>query len=735
MPNPATAKANPPVNLKFLQFHQPPLEDGEYQIEVTQNIKLTKNGKITTDEPFPTKTIKFYVTGERFALNPQDIHAVFPPAGSLGEHSNVLPHLILNRSTLPWERKVDQSSKDVPWLALLLFEEEEKPTPKILTLSQLKNDSKNPSKDAGKFPIVIGIDESLPSNQPFLKLEPGEQDNDKITVIDVQKSLLEKLLPTQSDLQYLAHVRQGTDNSDKTVGDEIAIIIGNRLPKKGGTSTVHLVSLEGRYNDNTFDYQNAEDNDPIRLVSLKSWRFACVDEKQSFKGLLKHLNKENNELNVYDGASILRLPPKEPTANPSPENPDPEDYLKMGYVPLPHYWRQGGKMISWYHSPLTTGENTTDITLPVRAADGLIRYNPTNGMFDVSYAAAWELGRLLALQNKGFSVSLYRWKRTHAQQLRKLEDQLIHAPSHLPVKGQQGDSTEIPDAIASWFDDLSLFKGVPFNYLVPDEKMLPLESIRFFWVDSLWVKCLLDGAYSIGRVTTSDWKRDSQHATPPAANPHDKVTGFLLRSDVVAGWPGLLVDGYFTVDDTGNVISTQLKPGKVPDSLWQEFNKQGLSLSKNCQIESESHDEWLIIANDNSRRYFIHKEDNKFYIKLPLLLLRMERLSANVLICLFEEEVQTVDIHQKPETLHFGLDFHISEQKFYKQLRDSNGVENLQSPKIDTIPWKGGEDNRVLDINGLATSIASVASKSSFTSAQFALQMIEGVERVRFKRE
>jgi hypothetical protein len=28
----------------------------------------------------------------------------FPPDGSLGEHSNVLPHIILNRSTLPWER-------------------------------------------------------------------------------------------------------------------------------------------------------------------------------------------------------------------------------------------------------------------------------------------------------------------------------------------------------------------------------------------------------------------------------------------------------------------------------------------------------------------------------------------------------------------------------------------------------------------------------------------------------
>ena len=33
-------------------------------------------------------------------------------------------------------------------------------------------------------------------------------------------------------------------------------------------------------------------SDLIRLVSLKSWRFACVTAKQSFKGLLTHLNHQ-----------------------------------------------------------------------------------------------------------------------------------------------------------------------------------------------------------------------------------------------------------------------------------------------------------------------------------------------------------------------------------------------------------------------------------------------------------
>jgi hypothetical protein len=38
------------------------------------------------------------------------------------------------------------------------------------------------------------------------------------------------------------------------------------------------------------------------------------------------------------------------------------------------------------------------------------------------------------------------------------------------------------------------------------------------------------------------------------------------------------------------------------------------------------------------------------------MLLHIERLSPNVLLCLFDGEINSVAIHQKPETLHCGLD-------------------------------------------------------------------------------
>lgn len=614
-----------PTKIEFIQYHQPALKDGDYEITIQQEIK---GGEITTDNSFQI-TRKFSVGAERFDLKPTDIHAVFPPDGSLGEHSNVLPHIILNRSTLPWERQSVSNNNNNTWLALLLFEETENPESKIITLETLKDIN------------------SYTAKFPNFSLESGQHEDDKVIIIDVQKQLLEKILPTKEDLTYLAHVRQGTDEQGKLIGDELAVIICNRLPQKSGRSIVHLVSLEGRYNNNGFDFQGAGDNDNIRLVSLKSWSFSCIDEKQSFKGLLTHLNRE---------PSTLRLP--------EVNNTEAEKYLSMGYVPLPHFLRQGGKTFSWYHSPLITGNNpNNNITLPIRTADELIIYNPDNGIFDVSYSAAWELGRLLALQSKNLSVSLYNWKRAHRQSLQNIE-------THLPVYNQA--NTELPESIYNWFEDLSLLKGVPFNYLVPDELMLPVESIRFFYLDSLWIECLLDGAFSIGRVTTSDHKHDQENKTNLAVNNYPIVTGFLLRSDVVSGWPGLLVDGYNEVVNNDQPVD----------------------------------------------------EDKKIE------LLRMERLSANVLICLFKGEIKTVDIHQKPETLHFGLDWDDKNKTFYKKLKNLDGQQI--DKKVDNITWKDSE-KRVIDINSLTDRIKEqVDNSSSFTSAQLALEMIEGVEKVRF---
>ena len=94
----------------------------------------------------------------------------------------------------------------------------------------------------------------------------------------------------------------------------------------------------------------------------------------------------------------------------------------------------------------------------------------------------------------------------------------------------------------------------------------------------------------------------------------------------------------------------------------------------------------------------------------------MERLSKNVLFCLFEGILQTIDVHLKPETLHFGV------------TSNDNGATYFKDKVL--VRWKNrdgkGTDKRVVDIVSLADDLQAK------NSAEFARQMIEGVDKVRF---
>lgn len=602
-------KTNIPAKVKFTQYHQPGLQDGEYQIDIAQTIQST-NGRIS--QATYSQTLKFAVFGERFSINPQEIQAVFPPQGSLGEHSNVLSHVIVNCSTLPWERSAIVGRKDLPWLVLLVFDESEKPQPQVLTLAELQQ---TPAKQF-----------------PSFNLEAAQHPEDKVTVIDVPKSLLKQIMPSTEDLALMAHIRQGLDANDKPMGEEFAVIFANRLPLPGRKAIAHLVSVENRYTK-TAGFKLSGMGETIRLVTLKTWWFSCTDENECFEQLLINLNRN---------PQTLRLPHN--------SNRDAERYLSAGYVPLPHNTIKGEQIVSWYRSPLIPGEQSTQqIYLPARCSEELLRYNPHNKLVDVSYAAAWELGRLLTLQSKQVSVELFKWKRHHVQQLKQREQQLLH----LPLQPVLTDATQTTSAttVDNWFRDLSLLKWIPFDYLVPDETMLPVESIRFFQVDSQWVDCLLDGAFSIGRVTNLDHKQDRQlnHIQPQSS---DNLSGFLMRSDVVFGWSHLEVD---------------------------------------CDESSE--------------------------------LLRMERLSSHVLLCLFSGTPTKINIHLRPEKLHFGVE-EIAVGQYQKRGRDVQG--NINDSAV-TIPWKGEVKARTINLSQLAKDLGNISS-----SAQFALQMIEGVPKVSF---
>ena len=130
----------------------------------------------------------------------------------------------------------------------------------------------------------------------------------------------------------------------------------------------------------------------------------------------------------------------------------------------------------------------------------------------------------------------------------------------------------VPADIVRFLARLRLLEGVPFNYLVPDAAMMPLETIRFFYVDRNWLDAIVQGALSVGTVNSADreqlaslhpiirgevdvaerlvrMKGEDAPAVDAAGRPlgvAGPMTGFLMRSRIVSGWPGLHVRAYAT---------------------------------------------------------------------------------------------------------------------------------------------------------------------------------------------
>lgn len=558
-------------NLIFAEHHLPALPLGKYSLTVTQTListgQLPAGAEPIRQTDYRT-TGEMVISGERWSLPETLIGAVFPPVGSTGDHSTTLPHMMLTRSTLPWERTA-QASGQLPWLALLVFNEDEKPIPKVVQRAELAD------------PTVLY---QLPSS------ESNEIATDLVTVIDLAWATLQPLLPKLADLPLLTHVRRVDIN-------EQAVVWANRIPQADRMSTVHLVSLEQRYDQTGFMAAGASAETMVRLVSLYSWQFACVAEGQQIEELLTHL----------DVATI---------GLPSINNPNADVFLAQGAVLLPHHLRNGEQTVAWYHGPLRASLQVAAANYPhAVSADSLLRFDQRVGVFDVSYAAAWELGRLLGLQNQQFSQALYAWKSQQASQsVARLQSRNTRY-DHLPSFGRQvrarSLNEQIPPAIINFVRRLSLLEGVPFSSLFPDERLLPLESIRFFSLDRAWLAALIDGALSIGRANI-DHGNDGylrlqivQQLNLPAT-----ISGFAIRSSVIAGWSALEIE-----------------------------------------------------ARSSAGRRLEHL--NKDTI----------RLGETMLLLLFADELASLSIHQQAQTIHFGLDH--DSIGWHKTLRNGSEIRPL----------------------------------------------------------
>ena len=469
-------------------------------------------------------------------------------------------------------------------------------------------------------------------------------------------------------------MRQSADEKD---APQYPILISSRLPPSGSEIVVHLVSLEHR----TDLFDKLDVNETYRIVSLNSWSFSCTKSGLSFKDLLLAAS-ENDQDQDKTGISknVLRMP-----ALASSGNNGANGYYLQGFVPMPHQTRQGNKLVSWYRGPLlpVAGTDVVDFTkLNITAADELVHYDSKFGMFDVSYPAAWELGRLLMLRRRRVSIALYNWKRASLQGAKAI------TLRHLPFR-QAPSAIDLPEPVKAWFAGLGQLNDVPYHYLVPDERELPQPSIRFFSIDRAWMAYLLDGAFSIGRVVT---KKPSNDAALRSAIPiPGPMSGFLLRSPVVAGWPHMEVAGY---DVAGG--GTSFEPAGVKD------------------------------AN-------------------ILQILRLERIAPDTLFCIFAGDLKTLDLNEKSEVIHFGVAHDAGKSCYYKVLRDLQTGDEYSVPanadvcKSDpnghwvAVPMRNAAIG-LIDIMQLKAELQTARGKTIEPNI-FAFEMVEGVAKVRIVRQ
>lgn len=472
---------NPELNqlVSFIQHDLPGLNSGQYKLQVSQVIKNAK-GDVVSDEPLQTD-YRFSVTGDRFRIGKPDelIYSNFPADDATGLYNAVFPSVVFTKTSFPWSRyptnTLNESytppapGQDVDgdvstWLTIIVLDEDDLKGYEA-TFQDFKIETK-PAKIGDLFSKDVNSESTLGQNYSYFfkvkdntkplqsYMDPGDKLGDGIDVLDIPLPLFWKIAPTLEDLKVMAHVRKVSLLNKPTmagisdVGERegsFSIVFGNRLPNPGKKNFACLVSLEQLQD---FLPTNEEGGEPVnkdgfkpdknkmlRLAVLKSWNFYSVGESATFVNALNKLNNAappvNDKVNEDLKANTnLRLEVAD-NALPLVKN-----ILSMGYTPLNHDLRAAesengvikkNKTVSWYRGPLVPyAISKPAVALPVASPDQATIFDPSTGMFDVSYSAAWTLGRQMALQDTGFSTALYNWKKGMTQEvINKAESQLL----------------------------------------------------------------------------------------------------------------------------------------------------------------------------------------------------------------------------------------------------------------------------------------------------------------------
>lgn len=387
--------------MKLIGFRKPALGSGRHKVEVTQKVRKP------AEDTFK-KTEYFYVASRAYTLDADTIFSVSPSENECGDFSRQIPFITLKNETMPWEYTIAEeiNGVPVPWAALIVIAEGEGAEESDITVEKLLGD---------RQPRLFFPDRSL------LPKVTAEKGTDCCHVVDISRQLYLSIMPTFEEMTYLTHGKRvdlaDTEDEVTAMNGDFSVIMANRFiptgEKEMQKSTVHLVSMLGMPEKIPDGY------DKIRLVSLHRFSvFSARSQSETFASLIEKLSRNTGVIG-YD---------------------QEKEVLKKGYVPKKHYTRSGEMTYSLYRSPFLPYEGPGSRIGPKHTADGYLVYDPENGIFDVSYAAAFQMGRLAALSRKpeGALMVSYRKKQKLKMHRRMLEENLKPADIYEAVKNMPG---------------------------------------------------------------------------------------------------------------------------------------------------------------------------------------------------------------------------------------------------------------------------------------------------------
>jgi hypothetical protein len=252
----------------------------------------------------------------------------------------------------------------------------------------------------------------------------------------------------------------------------------------------------------------------------------------------------------------------------------------------------------------------------------------------------------------------------------------------------------VPRDLRQWLARLRLLEGVPFCYLAADSLLLPPESIRFFYVDRNWTDALIQGALSVGTVNSSDRAQleqlhrmirdeiDEEERLVRRPDPHEvqkgpagTITGLLLRSRAVSGWPAMHVRAY---------------------------RKE---VGKDDEIIPESHPDRLKVV-------------------------RMERLAPAVLLVLFDGVPAVIHVEEPRQGVQFGVRLvRIGETANFRAeviARDALTSQDVVPERMVQVFFRPGAPG-VIDMRRTASELMGTPGTNmgeALDGAEFALEMI-----------